>query len=84
MLHDVGHVVNIKFNLILAGRLDDEGYSGGFQNGTWKFCKVSMIVVRAQKQNTLPVTHARLCRGEANVIANIVGELWHKRLSHMS
>ena len=52
MLHDVGHVVNIKFNLILAGRLDDEGYSGGFQNGTWKFCKGNLIVARTQKQST--------------------------------
>ena len=33
MLHkDVGHVPDIKLNLILAGRLDDEGYFGSFQN----------------------------------------------------
>ena len=38
----------------------------------------------AQKQNTLYVMHAKLCQDEANVVANSHGELWHKRLNHMS
>mgnify|MGYP006872761942 CR=1 FL=1 len=29
------------------GRLDDEGYSGSFQNGMWKFYKGSLVVARA-------------------------------------
>ena len=36
------------------------------------------------KQNTLYVMHTRLCRDEANVVAHLDGELWHKRLDHMS
>ena len=28
--------------------------------------------------------HARICREEVNVAADNAGELWHKRLSHMS
>ena len=28
--------------------------------------------------------HAKLCRDEANVVDDSVGELWHKRLGHMS
>ena len=43
-----------------------------------------MIVARAQKQNTLYVMHARLCRNDINVAADTTGELWHKRLGHMS
>ena len=84
VLHDVRHVPDIRLNLILVGWVDDEGYSGGFQKGTWKFYRGTLIVARAQKQNTLYVMYAQLCQGEANVIADIVGYLWHKRLGHMS
>ena len=58
---DVCHVVDIKLNLISIGWLDDEGYSGKFQNRTWKFCRRNPIVARARKQNTLYVMHAWLC-----------------------
>ena len=71
-------------NMISTGWLDDEGYNGSFHNGARKFCKGSLIVARAQKQNTFYVMHARLCRDEANVVADSDGELWHKRLDHMS
>ena len=84
MLKDVRHVPDVRLNLISAGRLDDEGYSGGFRNGTWKFCQGSLIVARAQKQNTLYVMHAKLCRDEANIVGDSNGELWHRRLGHMS
>ena len=41
-------------------------------------------MARVQKHGTLSVMHARLCRDKANVLANSKGELWHKRLGHMS
>ena len=41
-------------------------------------------MARAQKINTLYLMHARICREEVNVAADNVGELWHKRLCHMS
>ena len=41
-------------------------------------------MARAQKQNTLYVTQAKLCTEEANVVANSTGELWHKSLGHIS
>ena len=84
MLKDVCHVIDAILNLISVGRFDDEGYSGSFHNGTWKFSKGSLIVARGQKQNTMYVMHERLCRDEANVVADSDGELWHKRLGHMS
>ena len=67
----------LRLNLISTGRLDDESYSGSFQYRTWKFCKGSLIVVRAQKQGTLYVMHAKVCKDEANVVADSSGELWH-------
>ena len=38
ILKDVRHVPDIRLNLISIGRMDDEGYSGSFRNGKWKFC----------------------------------------------
>ena len=69
---------------MLASQLDDEGYTGSIRNGVMKFCKGSLIVARAKKTNKLYLMHAQLCRGEANVATDTVGELWHKRLCHMS
>ena len=45
-----------------------------------KFCKGSLIVAT----KTPYLMHAQLCHKEVNVAANTVGELWHKRLCHMS
>ena len=84
MLEDVCHFPDVRLNLISARWLDDEGYSGSFHNGTWKFNKGNLIVARGQKQNTMYVMHERLCRDEGNVVADSDGELWHKRLGHMS
>ena len=67
-----------------TGRLDDEGYTGNIQNGFMSFSKGSMIVARARKINTLYLMHARICWEEVNVVGDNVGELWHKRLCHMS
>ena len=84
MLKDVLHVPKVRLNLISAGRLDDEGYTGSIQNGVMKFNKGSLIVARARKINTLYLMHARICREEVNVATDDVGALRHKRLCHMS
>ena len=84
MFRDVRHIPEVRFNLILADRLHDEGYTGSIRNGVMKFCKGSLIVARARKTNTLYLMHARLCRNEVNVATDTTGELWHKRLCHMS
>ena len=41
-------------------------------------------MARAKKTNTLYILNASLCHGEANVVADTVGELWNRRLCHMS
>ena len=64
VLNVVCHVLDIRLNLILVGQLNDEGYSGSFRNGSWKFYKRNLIVARAKKQNTFYVLHARLCQNE--------------------
>ena len=77
-------VQEVRLNLISAGRLDDEGYTGSIRNGVMKFSKGSLIVARARKVNTLYLMNARLCPEELNVASDTTGELWHKRLCHMS
>ena len=85
LLNDVRQVPKVRLNLISAGRLDDEGYTGSIRNGVMKFSKGSLIVARARKVNTLYLMNARLCPEEVNVASDIVGELWHKRrASHVS
>ena len=41
-------------------------------------------MARAQKHGTLYVMYAKLCTDEANVATDSSGEIWHKRLGHMS
>ena len=57
---DVRHVPEVRLNLISAGRLDDEGYTGSIQNDSMKFSKGSLIMARARKVNTLYLMNARL------------------------
>ena len=70
-------------NLISAGRLDDEGYTGSIRNRVMKFSKGRLIVARARNINTLYLMHAPIYREELNVVSNIAGVLWHKMLGHM-
>ena len=74
----------MRLNLISAGQLDDEGYIGSIQIGFLKFSKGSLIVALARKINTLYLMHTRICQEEVNVASGDAGELWHKRLCHMS
>ena len=41
-------------------------------------------MARAKKVNTLYLMNARLSPEEVNVASDTTGELWHKRLCHMS
>ena len=41
-------------------------------------------MARAQKPGILYGMHAKLCKDEANVVVDSSGEIWHKRLGHMS
>ena len=83
-MREVCHVPEVKLNLISVNQLDDEGHEGSIRNDTTKFYKGSVIVVGAQKINTLYLMHAWICWKEVNMAADAAGELWHKRLCHMS
>ena len=59
VLKDVRHVPKVRLNVISAGRLDDEGYTGSIRNSVMKFSKGSLIVARSRKVNTLYLMNAR-------------------------
>ena len=63
VLKDVRHVPKVRLNVISAGRLDDEGYTGSIRNGVMMLNKGSLIVGRALKINTLYLMHAHMPRG---------------------
>ena len=46
VLKDVRHVPDIRFNLIVVGKLDDEGYKNDFSNGKWKLTKRALVVAK--------------------------------------
>ena len=50
----------------------------------WKFFRANLIVARAKKHDTLYMMHAKLCKDKAKVAADSSGEIWYKRLGHMS
>ena len=64
--------------------MDDDSYNDIFQSGVWKFYNRNLTVARAQKQGTLYMMHAKLCKSEVDVAADSAREIWHKRLGHMS
>ena len=66
VLKDVRHVPDICLNLISTGRLDDEGLTNSFGQSKWKLTKVSLVVARGKKQNTLYVMEAKLHKREIN------------------
>ena len=75
LLKDARHVPEVRLNVISAGRLDDEGYTGSIRNGVMKFSKGSLIMDRAQKINTLYLMHARICWEEVNVVPDTTSDL---------
>ena len=85
VLRNVGHVPEIRLNLLSAGVLDDEGFNNLLGERKWKLLTQGrMVVARAQKMRSLYVMQAKVCQEEANMVDNDSSELWHKRLAHMS
>jgi hypothetical protein len=60
ILKDVRYVLEMRFNLIFIGKLDDEGYHNYLGGGQWKLSRDSLILARGKKINTLYKTNARL------------------------
>ena len=71
------------WNLILVGKLDDEGHNVVSENGGWKVTKVAMVVAQGKKTRTLHVNSS--CKSLIAVADNSMSfDLWHYRLGHMS
>ena len=85
ILKEVRHILDMRLNLISAGKLDDAGMVNQFGSGKWKLLKGSMIIAQGKKEGSLYVMQGRVSSKDVNVAhAESSLELWHKRLGHMS
>ena len=85
LLKGVKHVPELRFNLISAGQLDNDGYHHHFGGSKWKLTKGSLILAKGTKTDTLYRTYMKIAKGEVNAVEHEASsELWHKRLGHMS
>lgn len=85
VLKDVKHIPDIRMNLILTRRLDDEGFYSLHGYGKWKLSCCLFIEARGEKSSSFYWMQAKVSKDVVNVVENDGAmELWHKRLGHMS
>ena len=85
LLLNVKHALDIHLNLISVGQLNDDSYHNDLFNGQWKRIKGSLILARGIKHSNLYVTEGSILGDCINLVeSEVLSELWHKRLSHMS
>ena len=85
VLQNVKHAPDLPLNLISVGQLDDDSYHNDLFNGQWKRIKGSLILARGIKHSNLYVTEGSILGDCINLVeSEVLSELWHKRLSHMS
>ena len=53
ILREVRYVLDLKLNLISAGKLDEEGYNSQFGEGQWKLCRWSLVIAKWKRCCTL-------------------------------
>ncbi|KAK4439570.1 Retrovirus-related Pol polyprotein from transposon TNT 1-94 [Sesamum alatum] len=83
ILKDVKHVPDMRLNLILVGKLDDDGLQSHYGNGKWKLTKGNLVVAQGIKEGSLYVMRGKLCKDETNVVVSCHNmQLWHRRLGH--
>jgi hypothetical protein len=59
LLHEVRHIPRLSRNLILVGKIDDEGCLVTFSDKNWKVTKGALVVAKGVKVGTL-----YLCTGQ--------------------
>lgn len=83
ILKEVRHVLDLRMNLISAGKLDEEGYVSQFRGDKWKLIKGAMVITKGQRSCTLYKLQSSLVRGEVCIAEHDTADLWHKRLGHI-
>ena len=85
ILKDVGHVPDIRLNLISTYVLDKEGYGNYFRDGKWRLSKGSLVFARGNICCALYKTQLKLCKDVVSANQEDSSpNLWHKQLAHMS
>lgn len=78
VLKEVRHVLEMRLNLISAGKLDDLGMINSSGGGRWNLSKGSMTHVRGKHEGSLNIMQGKINKGETNVSQEATKELWHK------
>jgi hypothetical protein len=84
LLKEVGHVPDLRKNLISTGQLASEGCISIFTDKMWKVIKGSLVIEKGDKVGTL-----YLCIGNTDSSISLASigvdtTLWYHRLGHMS
>ena len=86
-LKEVGHVPDLKRNLISLGTLDKSSYNFKVQNRKLTISKGVMVVMKGQKRNGLYILEGHTLQGLVGSMLRIEVDktiLWHRRLGHLS
>lgn len=79
------HILELRFNLLSIGKLDNEGYDNSFSANEWKLKKGSMVIAKGKRNSNLYIVQLGVSKCCINTCDNdSSSELWRKRLSHMS
>ena len=70
VLKDVRHIPDMRLNMILTSRLDDEGFYNTFFDGKWKLTKGSLVVARGKKYYRLYFMKAKISQDNVNTVEN--------------
>ena len=85
VLKNVQHVPKLIKSLILAGQLDDKGYTCIYGDNSWKISKGSLVVARGTKSGTLYMLHVNFVKDHVICVAEQPSlSLWHCWLGNMS
>jgi hypothetical protein len=84
VLHDVRHVSELTWSLILVGQLNKACFRTNFSSGGWSIHKWNLLLARGPRIHFLYPLYVTLREGDVFVVDIPVSSLWHKRLRHLS
>ena len=81
VLKDVRHVLDLRYNLLSMGKINEEGFYSFFGGGQCKLTCGSFIVAKRKRCCSLYRMETKVCDREVNTSEDhSLLELWHKRL----
>ena len=83
IITQVRYIPDIKRNLISLGMLEIKGFKFSSENGCMTVSKNGVVMMNAEKRNSLYYLIAETVVGSSNVAFKSDLVLWHRRLGHI-